>query len=496
MCWYLWTRLGELAARRAWYRLGLLPRSMVYIPEDNNEIALAPFFGRQAANVDRLATLMGALPGASRQDVELSFLGTTRDTAPSDQPPRWRTPFVLAKGPSVLLGQARLAARLHADHLAWWQRAIFAGGSVSGPALLAEATDRFDSAMYLHARGRFLSSAMQGVVAKLAESVGRAELTGAVTSGLGQVAESAIADDLWLMSRGQLAEDEFLRRHGFHGTNEGNVSGVSWRMDATPLRGIGKTMAGRPDRERPATRARAAGERGRAVRAELRAALPVARRPLAGTAFSLAAGQVRAVEHSKACFLMAIDAFRVAIAQIGADLVARGRLTEPADAVFLTPPELLDPNPGDLRELAEFRRARRDEYRGMRLPATFVGMPEPETTPETPPSPADELTGACGCPGTVEGVARVITDIAAADELAPGEILVCHYTDPAWVAAMALAEALVIDVGAPGSHGAIVARELGIPCVIGTANGTSQIRTGDHIHVDGSLGRVRVLGRA
>jgi pyruvate,water dikinase len=61
---------------------------------------------------------------------------------------------------------------------------------------------------------------------------------------------------------------------------------------------------------------------------------------------------------------------------------------------------------------------------------------------------------------------------------------------------MALAEALVIDVGAPGSHGAIVARELGIPCVIGTANGTSQIRTGDHIHVDGSLGRVRVLGRA
>jgi pyruvate,water dikinase len=107
----------------------------------------------------------------------------------------------------------------------------------------------------------------------------------------------------------------------------------------------------------------------------------------------------------------------------------------------------------------------------------------------------DELVGASGCAGTAEGRARVITDLADADELEPGEILVCRYTDPAWVAAMALAEALVIDVGAPGSHGAIVARELGIPCVIGTAHGTSQIRTGDRVQVDGSRGRVRILAR-
>ena len=59
-----------------------------------------------------------------------------------------------------------------------------------------------------------------------------------------------------------------------------------------------------------------------------------------------------------------------------------------------------------------------------------------------------------------------------------------------------LAEALVIDMGGPTSHGAIVARELGIPCVIGTGDGTHRIRTGDRISVDGSSGAVEILHRA
>jgi pyruvate,orthophosphate dikinase len=90
----------------------------------------------------------------------------------------------------------------------------------------------------------------------------------------------------------------------------------------------------------------------------------------------------------------------------------------------------------------------------------------------------------------------LMVEKGAADGIAPGEILVCRTTDPGWASVMMLASALVIDIGGPISHGAIVARELGIPCVIGTRDGTAQLRTGDRLRVDGARGEVTVLAPA
>jgi pyruvate,water dikinase len=95
----------------------------------------------------------------------------------------------------------------------------------------------------------------------------------------------------------------------------------------------------------------------------------------------------------------------------------------------------------------------------------------------------------------VEGRARVVLD-AAASELEPGEILVCETTDPSWASLFLVASALVIDIGGALSHGAIVARELGVPCVINTKVGTRRLRTGDHLRVDGNAGLVTVLPAA
>ena len=78
-------------------------------------------------------------------------------------------------------------------------------------------------------------------------------------------------------------------------------------------------------------------------------------------------------------------------------------------------------------------------------------------------------------------------------DLNEGDILVCAATDPAWTALLALAAGAVIDNGGQTSHGAIVSRELGIPCVIGTGNGTSRIPHGARIRVDGDAGTVTVL---
>ena len=151
----------------------------------------------------------------------------------------------------------------------------------------------------------------------------------------------------------------------------------------------------------------------------------------------------------------------------------------------------------DAHERVAFRRARHREYEAVEIPLTWVGNPVPQPiSPRFDSDRASVVTGIGVCPGVVEGRARVVVDPATDAPIEPGEILVCHTTDPSWVGYFLVASALVIDVGGPLSHGAIVARELGVPCVINTAVGTSKLVSGDMLRVDGSTGHVEVLAAA
>jgi pyruvate,water dikinase len=113
---------------------------------------------------------------------------------------------------------------------------------------------------------------------------------------------------------------------------------------------------------------------------------------------------------------------------------------------------------------------------------------------ETRTSPSqddvDVLSGFPGAPGRVEGLARVLATPEEGDALKPGEILVTTVTNVGWTPIFPRAAAIVTDVGAPLSHAAIVARELGIPAVVGTGTATQRIRTGERIRVDGGGGTV------
>jgi len=107
---------------------------------------------------------------------------------------------------------------------------------------------------------------------------------------------------------------------------------------------------------------------------------------------------------------------------------------------------------------------------------------------------ADEIRGFGASSGVVEGPARVLADVNQIGEIRDGEILVCPVTAPSWAPVFGKIKAAVSDIGGSMSHAAIVAREYGLPAVVGTGDATKRISTGQRIRVDGDRGIVQVIG--
>jgi phosphoenolpyruvate synthase/pyruvate phosphate dikinase len=103
------------------------------------------------------------------------------------------------------------------------------------------------------------------------------------------------------------------------------------------------------------------------------------------------------------------------------------------------------------------------------------------------------IVGLPGVTGIVEGRVRVIAKVEDADQLQDGEILVTTVTNVGWTPMFPRAAAVVTDVGAPLTHAAIVAKELGIPAVVGCGNATMRLHTGDLVRVNGGQGTVEIL---
>ena len=103
------------------------------------------------------------------------------------------------------------------------------------------------------------------------------------------------------------------------------------------------------------------------------------------------------------------------------------------------------------------------------------------------------ITGFPGAAGRIEGFVRVLETPEEGGKLQRGEILVAVTTNVGWTPLFLRAGAVVTDVGAPLSHAAIVARELGVPAVVGCGDATTRLKTGDHVRVDGAHGTVEIL---
>jgi pyruvate,water dikinase len=397
-------------------------------------------------------------------------------------------PSVIARLPRLLEWERREADR-------WWRETVFgpAPGLSEARTLLVEARDRFRRYMRAHVMAGFLCQGVYDQVAQTAAALGRPGMETMLVRGYGGLEETRLAADLWSVSRGRLELEEFLRRHGYHGPHEGELSSRAWREHTAPItslldryRGMGEDADPRlieqqRMRERETSEAQLlAGATGiRALHAK--AVLRMARRHVAGR------------EVGKASFLQAMDVGRFACRHIGAQLVGRGVLADADDVFALTLDEVLDAGLVDAQGRVKARRELRAKRIGGRLPDTWTGNPK-----LLGPAAADDRTSVIGIAasaGVYEGVARVITD-PSTEDLDDGEILVCEVTDPSWSALFVVAGAVVTDVGGPISHGAIVAREMGLPAVVNTRVGTRVIRDGDRVRVDGAAGTVEILTRS
>jgi phosphohistidine swiveling domain-containing protein len=202
---------------------------------------------------------------------------------------------------------------------------------------------------------------------------------------------------------------------------------------------------------------------------------------------------------------------RLVVIAIGRKLVAAGALADAEDVVFLRYNELrrlmADPQAFDAKELVSDRRDEHEEAYERRAPA-WLGTATKEAI-EFPygglwgfpdrfyagePATTGEIKGLPASPGVVEGPARYVASLEEFDQVKDGDILVCRMTNPAWVVLFTKIKGLVTEAGGATSHPAVVAREFGIPAVVGTGNAGERIKTGDRIRVNGATGVVEVLG--
>ncbi|HZM80413.1 MAG TPA: PEP/pyruvate-binding domain-containing protein [Candidatus Limnocylindrales bacterium] len=217
--------------------------------------------------------------------------------------------------------------------------------------------------------------------------------------------------------------------------------------------------------------------RGRLVRGLLRRA-----RALAGLR-----------ELPKFYLVRVIAAARAQLRAVGEELAAQGRIATAEDVFFLDLVEARAALAGqDMQSVvAQRRRSYEEELRRRHIPRVLLSDgTEPEVGLHSPGG--EGLSGTPASAGVATGTARVILDPVGA-HLEPGEILVAPSTDPGWTPLFLTAGGLVMEMGGANSHGAVVAREYGIPAVVGVPNATSVITSGSEIVVDGTAGSVAIM---
>ena len=522
---------------RFFLAMGALSKAQVVDPRNQ---VFVQFGGYLYANISMARIAAARAPGVSMDDIDAQYSGV--GVMP---------PYTPRRGDRSLLGTLRLAryaargfrhgdaerARRAQREVHDWVSSLSPVEEAGDGELLTRVRraswwfDRLNAEMMtvtLHA------GTARVLLERLAAAAGEPEAANTVTSGLGDIVSAGPANALWDLGR-QVAGsptlqdhfetldddllarlradpagaafvedfDAFLDEFGYHGADELDLSSSKWGTDPHLALRIVDRLRHAPEGRDPRAATRRLADARAVAAARVGAALGGPRRRLFELAIRNAEVYAREREATKASLVRALFESRRALHE----LAARHGIA-PDDIYLLVEHELEDAlaRPADFEAVVARRRAQRRALQARRPPFWFEGdLPDPATWPlrsATDTGPDDgvgadlenpRLDGLGVSAGTVTGRTRVILDANDPVGLEPDEILVAPQTDPAWTPLFLGAAGVIVEYGAVMSHAAIVARELGIPAVVGVADATRRLVTGTRVEMDGSSGTVTIL---
>jgi phosphohistidine swiveling domain-containing protein len=525
--------------RDAYVRIGALDHDEFVDPYRPD---LFKVFGGYPYNPLSLTRLLGArMPGASPEMIDRAFFDE-RDEVPVYEHQAWHdSPKHEAKlGESMgwamstdslpfLDDDRELAARVRherPDLTSLSDSALHARAR----AMLPYVQQTFESAMVVSS----LSALGTGVLGAMCETLGDPTMAIRLLAGI-EVDSAAPSHAMWELGRlarssaevsaafdagvdGVLdrlesgGEDaatflsrvrQFLVDHGSRGQNEYDPRAPSWEVRPRIALAAIDLMRRADASHAPSVRQAVSTDERDRLTAEIRSKLAgdVETAATFEAALRSAALFLAGRERAKTNCVRVINEVRMCFHEYGRRLVERGVIAE-VEQVFMVTDQELDAVRADPQSFAGLLAERWGQYRALfdREPVFVVNGRVPSLDEMTPrarnrverAAAGTVLAGAAGSGGVASGLARVIRDAADPAAFEPGDVLVAPQTDPSWVPLMVSAAAVVVNVGAQGSHAMIASRELGIPCVVSVADATETIPDGAMVTVDGSAGTVRI----
>ncbi len=282
----------------------------------------------------------------------------------------------------------------------------------------------------------------------------------------------------------------YLARHGHRAIKELELRQKEWREDPLPLVSSLQASA------RARLQSRAEGKPSRAVEEGPHDPTAASSLPIRWLA-KLAHQTVRSREETKSGLVAVTVRFKEGYRELARRMAAEESIADEDLVFFLTHDELGYLLRGEAPGLSKLASERRDIFprqASLSFPEVFAGEPEPVDLDRLADPGSKSVKGAPVSRGVVAGVARVVSSPEEAEALREGEILIAPITDVGWTPYFSMIAGLVTDVGSAVSHGAVVAREFGLPAVVNTLVATRVFETGDCIVLDGDRGVVRLQG--
>lgn len=540
----MWSMIGGPPAEREW-KQALVEFGAFDIEEFREDLIdiQGMVHGYIYLNLSNSRTFGARMPGATPELMDRTYLGEIEAPPyvphPDDDKPEY-TERILATVQRVLSEIARPDVEEHKKLAAELRAGRPDLSTLTDAELIARERSvmeyPYSPVLRTHLRMVYEGSVVTGALDQAVAGLGDPSLAIRLMSGLGDIASAAPNQAMWRLGRmvrnspeltaefdqgvagledrlragssaaaqAFVAEfDSFIFEHGSRSTDEWSAAPKSWETHPSIPLGMIDRMRLQDEEKEPERQAARLRKEREALVAEVRARLADNPEALGQLNAVLASAELysRSREQSKTNCIRMLHEARLPIWELGQRYTAQGVLGRPGDITMLLESEL-DAFIADPQSFVPVIAERWEWYDALDElePPFFINgeIPPVTTWPKKrdpdhqPAGPGTVLTGIGACPGIASGTARVITDPEDAPDLEPGEILVAPLTDPGWTPIFTSAAAVVVNVGSPMSHAAIVSRELGIPCVLGVRGATKKIKDGARLTVDGTTGTVTV----